>query len=79
MPICVLSGKHSVNTGNLCEIDGKNGVIPAISVSHFGEQTQVLHYAEYYYARLKIEKGGVWGGNLGIAQVQKEAAPPKNR
>ena len=31
MPICVLVGKHDVNTGNLCEIVGKNGVMQAFS------------------------------------------------
>ena len=68
MHICVLSGKHGVNTGNFCGFDGKNTVIPAISVSHLGKQTQVVHYAEYYYARLKFEKGSVWGVKLGKAK-----------
>ena len=47
--------------GKNCGFVGKNTVILAISVSYLGKQTQVMHYAQYYYARFKIEKSGVWG------------------
>ena len=50
--------------GKNCGFDGKNTVIPAFCECKSAIRTLVMQYAQYYYARLKIEKSGVWGVDL---------------